>query len=71
MSDNVSVTELWERLDKFEERINTRYVSKAELLPIKLLVYGAVATILTKVVGTGLGFIAANTDIIKVMAQGF
>lgn len=71
MSDNVSVTELWERLDKFEERINTRYVSKVELLPIKLLVYGAVATILTKVVGTGLGFIVSNTEIIKVMAQGF
>lgn len=62
MSNSVTNKELYEvvdntrkeiggRIDKLENKIDTTYVTHAELEPIKKLVYGAVAVILLSFVG--------------------
>lgn len=66
MSDKVSVSELWKRFDEFEEKMDKRFITKQEFLPVRLVVYGAIALILTKVAGTGLGYIASNYDLVTV-----
>lgn len=72
MSDKISTSELWERFDQFEKKIDGRYVTKTEFLPVRVLVYGAVAIILTKVASTGLGYVVDHHDLVKVAsAMGF
>ena len=57
---NPTIKDLYEQNEKILEKIEEKYVQKIEFLPVKLLVYGATAIILTKVVGTGVGYIASN-----------
>lgn len=57
---NPTIKDLYEQNEKILEKIERKYVQKIEFLPIKLLVYGATAIILTRVVGTGVGYIVSN-----------
>lgn len=68
----ISTSELWDRFDQFEEKMDKRFVTKTEFLPVRVVVYGAIALILTKVASTGLAYLATNYDIITVAsAMGF
>jgi len=66
MSDKVSISELWERFDQFEEKMDKRFTTKQEFLPVRLLVYGAVAIALTKIASTGLGYIAYHYNLVTI-----
>lgn len=72
MSDKISISELWDRFDQFEEKMDKRFVTKTEFLPVRIVVYGAIALVLTKVASTGLAYLAIHYDIITVAsAMGF
>jgi hypothetical protein len=64
--DKVTNKDLFEQLQKMQESSDRKYVTKPEFLPIKLLVYGATAMILTSVVAKGLSFLVDNVDIISI-----
>lgn len=64
--DKVTIRDLYEKLEAMEEKIEKKYVQKNEFLPVKLLVYGAVAIILTRVVGAGVGYIVNQVDFIAI-----
>lgn len=69
---NPTIKDLYELNEKILEKIEKKYVSKIEFLPVKLLVYGAASIILSRVVGTGLGKIDISLELInKVIAMGF
>ena len=69
MSDKVTLRDLFDQNEKILAKVEKGYVTKMEFLPIKLLVYGATAAILTKVVSTGLGYLTANVDLITLAKE--
>lgn len=71
MSDKISTSELWKRFDQFEEKMDKRFVTKIEFLPVRIVVYGAVALILTKVATTGLAYVAIHGGLITTALAGF
>lgn len=71
MSDKISTSELWNRFDEFEEKMDKRFVTKTEFLPVRIIVYGAVALILTKVATTGLAYVALHGGLVTIALAGF
>ena len=71
MSDKISTSELWNRFDEFEEKMDKRFVTKTEFLPVRIIVYGAVALILTKVATTGLAYVALHGVLVTIALAGF
>jgi hypothetical protein len=51
------IDNLMERLDKFEEIVEARFVSRAEFLPVQKLVYGGAGIVLSMVLVTVLGLV--------------
>lgn len=71
MSDKISTSELWKRFDEFEKKMDSRFVTKTEFLPVRIVVYGAVALILTKVATTGLAYVALHGGLVTIALAGF
>lgn len=58
------IESLHAKVDEGHGQVSKRYVNKEELKPIKLIVYGAVGTVLSAVLVSGLGLIIINASVI-------
>lgn len=63
----VTLKDLYLQNEEIKAMVDKNYVRKIEFLPVKLLVYGAVAIILSAVVGKGVGYLVSNPNVITLV----
>lgn len=56
----ITLKDLYKQGEDIKVMVEKHYVRKEEFIPIKLIVYGAVAIILSAVVGKGMSFITSQ-----------
>lgn len=60
----ITLKDLYAQNEEIKSMVDKNYVRKIEFIPVKLLVYGAVAIILSSVVGKGMGFLVSRVNVI-------
>ena len=63
----ITLTDLFNQNKEIMAMVDRNYVHKIEFLPVKLLVYGAVAIILSAVVGKGVGYLVNNSNVVTLV----